>query len=199
MDERSSHKPPRTEAMESKSYTPHELGNLKIIDQILVSGTEAQRNQLQEQYRLTPEQMDRFTHFATMRENMHREAYLGAKERKALNPEKTEEELKLGVYLESIEPHVQGAVLVLNRKGYKTYESGFYGHDGQQVIGFQPDSIPDLSKIPETLLTELREQGFPVLLKGGKLQFTPEHIATEDELKRVWDRIAEAIPSFYET
>lgn len=47
------------------------------------------------------------------------------RERKQNNPIPTIEELKMGCFIEQIEPQVRDAVMILRKKGYDTVESGF--------------------------------------------------------------------------
>ena len=53
------------------------------------------------------------------------------------NPHPTELELRLGAFLEELEPQAGEAILDFNRKGYSTSSSGFGGLDGsiQQIDG----------------------------------------------------------------
>ena len=54
------------------------------------------------------------------------------------NPTPTEEELYLGVFLESLEPQVRAAVRTMFEKGYATQSSGFHGqnYDVQMIDGY---------------------------------------------------------------
>jgi hypothetical protein len=66
-----------------------------------------------------------------LRQQVHGQERDALEKRLRTNPEKTEEEHRLGVYLEEIEPQVREAVREFNRKGYPTYSSGFGGHDSE--------------------------------------------------------------------
>lgn len=64
---------------------------------------------------------------ALLRRTVHQQQTTELERRKRENPQKSKEEMTLGVYVEELEPQVRSAVLELNRKGYPTYSSGFYG------------------------------------------------------------------------
>ncbi len=115
--------------------------------------------------------------------------------RKENDPKATKEELNLGAYREAIEPQVQNTVLNLSRKGYNTYESGFYGEGGEQKIGFIGEPLRDFL-LPKELTEKLKEQGVEIKVAPNSICFSPSREMNITELKAIWDEITSALPDF---
>ncbi|MEY4723655.1 MAG: hypothetical protein RLZZ324_1168 [Candidatus Parcubacteria bacterium] len=73
------------------------------------------------------------------RKRSHRASDAALRLRLRTNPVLTKEEVRLGSFVESIEPQVRDAVRAFNRKGYVTWSSGFYGRT-QAIDG--PFTLP---------------------------------------------------------
>lgn len=69
--------------------------------------------------------------FQKLRDSVLKEIDKAVEERKRTNPQATDLEYHLGIYIEELEPQVRDAVLELTRKGYCTTESGFGGKYGE--------------------------------------------------------------------
>lgn len=71
----------------------------------------------------------------SLQRRVYRQVINELKKRIVERPKPTKEEFFLGSYLEMLEPQVRKAVRDLNRKGYTTSSSGFYGKK-QVIDGF---------------------------------------------------------------
>lgn len=180
-----------------KEIKTHELNNMETIERILISGSEVEKKNLQTHHKLSNEQLDRLIHFATMRFEIHQETNRAFQERQKNNPNATEEELDLGIYLEAIEPQVRNAIRTLHTKGYATFESGFSSAGEIQMIGFEQNSIPDFSAFPQSLLSEIALSGLTLTQKDHQLILTPQRSVSADELEYAWNKIASALPDLH--
>jgi hypothetical protein len=125
-------------------------------------------------------------------------AFSRAKEREGSNPIATEEEYDLGTYVESLETQVRDAVLALQKKGYKTFQSGFREKEGdrRQYI----DMYNKKMNLPESFIKSFEEKGFGISLISDSdrttIYITPlnDRPITLDEWKKMWDEFAENIP-----
>ncbi|HVZ58432.1 MAG TPA: hypothetical protein VG935_01635 [Patescibacteria group bacterium] len=146
-----------------------------------------------------------------LREQVHTQEREALMQRLRTDPEKTEEEQRLGVYLEEIEPQVRGAVRELNRKGFPTYSSGFWGHESEY------QAIEGDFRLDEATVEILRGKGVEVTVEpswkysveqqaGVAHPDTPEDAkfttdirfkpATADlqDIEQKWGEIATAFP-----
>lgn len=117
----------------------------------------------------------------------YRQVVRELKNRLVTNPEPTQEELNLGVYLEMLEPQVRDTVRELNQKGYCTWSSGFYGNT-QAVDGYF--SVPPETKIElEKLNVDVSEDD------GGytTVSFTPK-LQNLNAIKGQWQLISQCFP-----
>ncbi len=121
-----------------------------------------------------------------MRELVFIDQYHELKDRLAKNPEPSDEEVSMGVYVEELEPQIRDAVLELRRKGYNTGSSGFWGYDhaGQAMDIATP--IDDKTK------ARLAEHMVDVTDMG--IRFNPDNPSNVDEIKKTWDLIANILP-----
>ena len=123
----------------------------------------------------------------------------------------TEEEERLGVRMEDLEPQVRDAVLVFNKKGYSTYSSGFWGRNSEY------QTIEGDYKLDQDTQKKLEEMGIEVTVKPSwkynidlrsgesdsnmpedarfttNIRFKPKR-ANLEEMKSTWDQIANLIP-----
>jgi len=107
----------------------------------------------------------------------------------------TEDELRLGAFMEELEPQVRDALVVLNKKGYQTHSSGFYGESGElQAIDIEGKDLIDQETIQKLNDMNVRV-GINEWSPDGslKLEFKPENQDIQ-EIKEKWDKIAEVLP-----
>lgn len=72
--------------------------------------------------------------FVQLREDTLKRMKREIEERKSNNPVPTQAELRLGCFVEELEPQVRDAVLTLNQKGFTTNNSGFWGEQSDCQI-----------------------------------------------------------------
>lgn len=131
-----------------------------------------------------------------LREAVLAQAKSGYEQRQMENPYPTDEECRIGRFLEQLEYQVRDAVLVLNRKGYRTEQSGFSSirHDEQFLtIDLGADEI---------LISQLLSMG--IGLNSDPFGFMDESDLTYiwfqtpradlDEIKQAWDLLASKFP-----
>ncbi len=124
-----------------------------------------------------------------LRRDVHAAMYRELLRRLARNPTPTREELRLGVYVEALEPQVRDALRRMREKGYTTRSSGFYAYDhAAQAIegGFE---------VPPVALKELSDVDVEVQKRGSMtlIRFYPEQAEVE-AIKARWDGVARALP-----
>lgn len=104
----------------------------------------------------------------------------------------TDLELRMGAFLEELEPTVRDALVTCYEKGYTTESSGFHDFFGEHQV-IDGDFDIDLATIDKL-------QSMGVVLKRSKegsvirLQFTPERADAED-IRARWKEIASILPS----
>jgi len=134
--------------------------------------------------------------FTTLRKQIIEQATKKAEQRKKDNPEMTPEEEDLGLYIEYIQPQVLDAVRTLRAKGYNTISSGFW-EDNKQRIGFHETTFSEF-EVPHDLLKFLEEKQVEIYIEPDEIILTCNKFLEIDELKGVWDRVAEAMPDLKE-
>jgi len=109
----------------------------------------------------------------------------------------TEAEYEMGCYVEFLESQVRDAVLVLQNKGYKTFQSGFEEKEGRrgQFIDFYNKDI----FVPDHIKNYLKEKGVSLEVTKGSNRTTltlvpPDRLVRLDEWKEVWDYVAGELP-----
>jgi hypothetical protein len=115
-------------------------------------------------------------------------------ERLKNNPQKTELEVGMGCYAEELEEQVRDAVILMNKKGYKTFWSGWelpLGAGGQVIKGF--------FKIEDNYVKELNKIGVTVeQVNDGKDDICEISFITDspdtDKIKSIWDKVASILP-----
>jgi hypothetical protein len=183
-------------SIDTPGFIPEEqqidLTNAETIERILEEGTPEELEKLRAFHNLTPEKVRLLSDFAKLRRRTVNQGEREAEERKEKNPKATEEELHAGVYKEYIEPQVRDAVFALRRKGYTTYESGFGGYD-RQIISFEKNHLKNF-ELPEDLTKKLAGLGVKAAVEPNRISLTFEKYVELDEIKKIWDEIAEALP-----
>lgn len=179
-----------SESERARGAREHELHNEEVIERILVSGSDSEMKELQAVHRLTEEQMASMRYWARLR-----------RETKSDHPisdrETTPEENELGVRIEYIEPQVLDAVRALREKGYKTTYSGFAQLGAAQTIWFDKEQTMAL---PEAIQSDIEQHwGVKIRTEPGSIWIDClETRLNIEDLKQIWDSIAEAVPAFRE-
>lgn len=173
-----------------ETHTMHPLENEEAVDRILLQGTDEELKALMAFHKFTSEQVKLFSHFVKLRRDTLADASDRFRARVMSAPEPTEEEWKLGVYREEIEPQVRDAVIMLRNKGYNTFESGFYGPDMQR-IGFAESLGAEIS--PEAL-RQLESLGLRTEVTEDGINLHYSRPLGLDELKNAWDIVARDLP-----
>lgn len=164
-----------------------DLTNEDIRRAILVDGDEKELEELRLFLNITSEQIKLFSYFAKMRKSIREEMEGEVNKRKLNNPIATQDELNMGTYIESIEPQVRQAVINLRKKGYNTYESGFYGTNKQE-IGFKEGGLKDFS-FPNELINELKSREVDIETKSDSIILTLNKPFNIVEIKEIWDKV----------
>jgi len=111
------------------------------------------------------------------------------------NPLPTREELRIGMFYEMLEPQVRNAVFVMNRKGYRTSSSGFWG----RIPGLQHiDGRFRVSAGDREQLASFGVRIYPHRLNSMGFQNAPRFTYVEFEapvldletMRKRWDEIA---------
>jgi hypothetical protein len=182
--------------IDSPQFAPEDqqidLTNAETVRRILEEGTPEELEKLRVFNNLTSERIGLVGDFAKLRKRTVEQGEREAEERKEKNPKATDEELSAGVYKEHLEPQVRDAVFSLRRKGYTTYESGFGGYDGQ-TIAFEKNYLENF-QFPEKLAQKLAGLGVKLEIQPDRIWLTFEKFADLDEIKKIWDEIAETLP-----
>lgn len=143
-----------------------------------------------------PDERKRPTEFTQLRRKVREKTQKETEERIKNNPVPTEAELRLGCFVEQIEPQAREAVLTVNRKGYSTEGSGFagegeFGEKHQAIEGFFTIDDETKEKL-EKMGVEIRT-GFQDRKIFTTIQFQPKE-PDLNSMKKVWDDIAAILP-----
>lgn len=111
----------------------------------------------------------------------------------------TDDERRLGAFIDMIEPQVREALITLIQKGYITIDSGYHGmkyEEGVQYIGFEKDMI-DVAIVPK-INEVLKDNQITATLEEGEfadyLELTPTGFLSIEEWKEVWNKVATIFP-----
>lgn len=108
----------------------------------------------------------------------------------------TEEEYEMGVFIELLEDQVREAVVEANKKGYKTFQSGFSEKDPKnQFMDVYNKNI----SIPEELIKTLEEKGVDVSVENFDDRTTITLHPTKQtfkmaEWKEIWNSFIQNLP-----
>lgn len=113
------------------------------------------------------------------------------------NPYPTDIEVRLGAFIEELEPQVRNALVTMAQKGYSTESSGFYGEHGEiQAI----DGYFTIDPQTQTALSELNvyvktgpELGFPGLKGYSAIRFYPD-VPDLLAITKTWDTVVALLP-----
>lgn len=138
---------------------------------------------------------ERLAGFQMLRKEMHSQSERDLEKREIENPHPTEEDLKLGTFIEAIEPQVRDAVLAFTKKGYQTTGSGFdvAKHDQQSIYGTRLNLSNDERHAIEIAGAKIRD------LSGGHSIETHINLTTSSpntsEIVQAWKMITDALPA----
>lgn len=146
-------------AMDSiENIREKDYSDMQVVSEALVKADPEELENVAAILGWDTERIRRESEYAKMRAEVHRMSDENYDDRRRDGPPPDAEELSLGAYWEQIEPQVRDAVLVLRRKGYNTYESGFCGFGAIQRISFNP-KLREPIVISEGLQEKLLEGG----------------------------------------
>lgn len=123
------------------------------------------------------------------------DTYHRSEKRSRENPIATEEEYELGAYKEELERQVADAVFALQKKGYKTFQSGFREKDGDR--GQFVDMYNKDVNLPEQLVSYMASEGIEISILHLEDRTTinlyprKDEFITLDQWKKIWDKLAE--------
>lgn len=180
-----------------KGEKNEDLANADIVEKILVEGSAEELEKLREFHNLEKDKIELWSQFAKLRKATLSEMREKFKERIINNPEPTKEEWQMGVYKEEIEPQVLDAVMLMRKKGYNTFESGFYGPEMQR-IGFEEEPLKDL-KLPDKIIGLAKQCGLDVKVSSNFIELHYSRFLELDEIKKAWDKIADYLPDLGKT
>jgi len=161
-----------------------------------LSGNAEQLERLRLHHNLTQEKVEILQKFTVLEKDTKGEMEKRFKERIMDNPDPSAQELEMGVYKENIEPQVYSAVVAMRKKGYNTYESGFYGPDKQRV-GFEGNPLSGI-KISNEVISLAEEMGLKIDILSDAIVLHYDKFIELDEIKEVWNKIAEELPDLGE-
>jgi hypothetical protein len=132
-----------------------------------------------------------------LREDIHTQMEEDVKKRLETNPNPTEDELRAAAFVEWIEPQARDAVREMNRKGYATKSSGFYGPDNslQAIDGYFFVDHETKTRIEALGAEVLTGEGIGVPMNKliRQIRFTPDS-ADAESIKARWNAIADLLP-----
>ncbi|PIR94143.1 hypothetical protein COT97_02870 [Candidatus Falkowbacteria bacterium CG10_big_fil_rev_8_21_14_0_10_39_11] len=171
-----------------------DLRDSEIFSKYLECGTEADLKKLADFHKIPIEKIKLFNQFAKLRKKVVIQTWDDVVDREKNNPKATEEEMSLGGYIEVIEPQVRDAVLTMRRKGYSTYESGFYD-ENFQVISCDGTPFKNF-EFPTNFVLQLKKQGIELTTIDNKtIQLAFESYTELDKIKQIWDQVADLLPT----
>ena len=117
------------------------------------------------------------------------------------SPVATEDELLIGAFKEQLESQVRDAAIILTRKGYKTYGSGFY-HPlyGEQYMNFRDEISEKFSVkfLNEDLVNYEVTAAVKKMGDSWELILRPDKEVPLDKWKEIWDEVAMVMPKIGE-
>lgn len=133
--------------------------------------------------------------FGALRRLVHAQCLASLARRMKRGPLRaTARDIELGSYAEDLEPQIADAVLEMNRKGYCTWSSGFYGKNSD-IQGIDGPFTLDA-----TTVARLKELGVKVVIEKffGRnytdITFHPK-VPDTRRIKREWAKVISRIPA----
>jgi len=171
-----------------------DLRDLNHIEEILLHGSVEEMNELKHFHGWSDQETTFKRHYARMRFEIYQRMRDDVNKREAMDVMPSAEELSMGTYNELLEPQVKEAVLMLRKKGYNTYLSGFgaYAYTLQRMMFVE---VPELESFEfnEEDRKYFEKLDVGIRVKIGEIEFNPP-VLSLDQLKDVWNRIAIALP-----
>lgn len=164
----------------------------EVVSQILENSNSKDQKKLAAFKKWKPEQIELYGNFAKLRKKTLEKIDLELEKRREEKPIADNEELNMGIYKEQIEPQVRETVLNMRRKGYTTYESGFYWLNNQ-IVSFEKDHLKKFS-LPQGIVENLESKDINIEIKPNSILLTLNKYLELDEIKKVWDEIERALP-----
>lgn len=129
--------------------------------------------------------------FSNLRDTVNHQSCIDLAKRLKTNPTPTEEERRLGIYIEELESPVRDAVMLMRNKGYNTIWSGF--GIGTRDPGYQAIKIYDRFNLDSKTIEELAKLGAKIGRWDREIEFSVTEPSIEI-IKAMWDKIAEILP-----
>lgn len=175
------------------------LDDAGVVQSILCYGSDADMERLYDEVRkqrpeLRLEDLYLLRRYHQIEIRIKDKSFAESLMRKRENPRADDDEYRLGAYREEIEPQVRDAVFALHKKGYETFESGYRGPMGQSVLFSQP--VPALEQVvlSDEIRTLLQDLGVGLQITENGIVYTMKRPMEEEEMRRVWNALAEALP-----
>ncbi|MDD4989499.1 MAG: hypothetical protein PHV42_03690, partial [Candidatus Pacebacteria bacterium] len=147
-------------------------------------------------FELDEEHMNQFLFNLRSREDALSQSHRDLNDRLKNNPIGSEQELRMGVYLEELEPQVREAVSELEKRGWLTFESGFRNLvKGSQYLGFHKEANLKSYTLPKDLYENLLIHGVKLELHFNEnydrdtLLLIPDRNISLDEWKSIWNTV----------
>ena len=173
-----------------------DFSDAQVCEEVLVQGSDEELEALRKFHNISSKKIEYFRYYARLRKNVHDEQWKLYQCRLNENPKATEQELEMGIYLDFIEPQVKEAVINLRKKGYSTYESGFYG-GSEQRISFDESPLGKF-KFSASLYKNLLKQGVVLNHDDKSIWFESNKELQLDTIKNIWDIIIKEVPDLGE-
>jgi hypothetical protein len=165
-----------------------DLEREEVVEEIMLHGSKEDLEEFRRFHSFTKEKVEMLQYFFKLRNDVLTQMHKDFVKRITANPEPTEDEWKMGTYEEDIEYQVRDAIKILRKKGYNTFESGFYGPEMQR-IGFSDKKYEYLT--PSNRLIDLaKEKGMDIIVQSDGIELKYNKIVSLADIKYLWDQIA---------
>lgn len=163
----------------------------EFAEKIMLYGPPDKLEELRLFHGLSKEKMKMFSQFTKLRHDTIEQKNKEFGERILTNPDPTDEELKMGAYKEEIEYQVRDAIIELRKKGYNTFESGFYGPEKQR-IGFDEKYFDNF--VPSENLKRMAEdKGLSIDVFPDAIELSYKKFVEIEDIKYIWDKVVEEL------
>jgi len=167
------------------------LHNEDYVIDIFESGDNEKIEEYAKYVGISGEKVDLMKYYAALRKEIISKMKLDLAERKIAEKGFNEREKIIRIFEEQIEPHVRDAVYRLNRAGFETVYSGFWGME-HQSIGFKEGYFKDF-EFNDDFLNRMKTMGVEMSIRPGVISFEVTKKLTLKELKNIWDQIVEEL------
>jgi len=166
--------------------------NLDYIKEVLEGDNENELKKVQEVQGWTNDEINLYSQFAKLRKEAIAMCSRELEERKKNNISPSEEELSMGIFREMLEPQVRNAVLLLRKKGYNSFESGFYDFD-TQIIGFE-NKILEKYLPNEDLVENLKKDKVDLIIEADSITLKFREFKNIEEIEKIWEKVEKDFP-----